>query len=191
MCTMEILRLILCTVYVHYGISRLILCTVYVHYGNLKLSLSCRCQNLCATRVCLRERKRIFDDFYKLTNHDSQNKYLYGLIERSVPKQRRRRRSATEKARRNTFYYYVRLTSGDLVKVCKQAFCEIHGVGKRRVEILCEKLVSGVLFSGDNRGKHNNRPHATSDDLKAQIREHMSSQESHYSRHDNNNCLTT
>lgn len=99
---------------------------------SIKLSLSCRCQNHCATRVVLRERKRIFDDFYKLSDHDSQNKYLYGLIERSVPKQRRHRRSTTEKARRNTFYYYVRLTSGDLVKVCKQVFCEIHGVGKRR-----------------------------------------------------------
>lgn len=56
------------------------------------------------------------------------------------------------------------------------------------VENLCEKLVSGVLFSGDDRGKHDNRPHATSEDLKAQIREHISSfpsQESHYSRHDN------
>ena len=132
------------------------------------------------------ERKRIFDDFYKLADHDSQNKYLYGLIERSIPK--RRPRSSAKKARANSFYYYVRLSSGDLVKVCKQAFCEIHGIGKRRVENLCEKLVSVVLFSGDNRGKHKNRPHGTSGDLKAQIREHISSfpsQESHYSGHDN------
>ena len=123
---------------------------------SMKLSLSCRCQNHCASRVCVRERKRIFDDFYSLADHDSQNKYLYRLIERSVPKQRRPRRSATKKARRNSFYYYIRLSSGDLVKICKQAFCEIHRVGKRRVENLCEKVVSGVLFSGDNRGKHDN-----------------------------------
>ena len=70
---------------------------------------------------------------------------------------------------KNTFHYYVRLSSGDLIKVCKQAFCEIHRIGKRRVENLCEKLVSGILFSGDNHGKHSNRPHATSEDLKAQI----------------------
>ena len=44
------------------------------------------------------------------------------------------------------------------------------------------------FFTGDNHGKHSNRLHVTSDGLKAQIREHISSfpsQESHYSRHDN------
>jgi len=153
----------------------------------LKTSLCCRCRNRCASRVSLAERKHIFDEFYKLADHDSQNKYLYGLIKRSVPKQRRPRSAAGE-ARSNSFYYHVRLSSGDHVKVCKQAFYQIHGIGKRRVEHLCEKLVSGVLFSGDDRGKHKNRPHATSEELKAQVREHISSfpsQESHYSRHDN------
>ena len=51
----------------------------------------------------------------------------------------------------------------------------MHAIGKCRVEHLCEKLVSGVLLSGDERGQHKNRPHATSEDLKAQIREHISS----------------
>ena len=81
-----------------------------------------------------------------------------------------------------------RLSSGNRVKVCKQAFYQIHAIGKQCVEHLCEKLVSGILFSGDERGKHKNRPNATREDLKAQIREHISSfpsRESHYSRHDN------
>ena len=50
------------------------------------------------------------------------------------------------------------------------------------------KPVSGVLFSGDNRGKHKNRPHSISDELKAQVRDHINSfpsRESHYSRQDN------
>ena len=29
---------------------------------------------------------------------------------------------------------------------------QIHGIGKRRIECLCGKLVSGVPFSGDDRG---------------------------------------
>ena len=91
------------------------------------------------------ERKRIFDDFYKVADHDSQNKYLYGLIECSIPKQRRPRSSA-KKARANSFYRYVRLSSADLVKVCKQAFCEIHGIGKRRVENLREASVWCSFF---------------------------------------------
>ena len=135
------------------------------------------------------ERKRIFDDFYKLANHDSQNKYLYGLVKRLVPKQRRPRSGTANKTpRRNSFKYHVRLSSGDHVKVCKLAFCQIHSIGKCRVENVCEKIAAGVLFSGDERGKHDNRPHSTSEELKVQIRAHISSfpcQESHYSRSDN------
>ena len=91
-------------------------------------------------------------------------------------------------ARSNSFQYHVCLSSGIHVKVCKQAFYQIHPIGKRHVKHLCEKLVSGVLFSGDEHGKHKHRPHTTSEDLKAQIQEHISSfpsRESHYSCHDN------
>lgn len=151
------------------------------------VSLSCRCQYHCSSRVSMAERKRIFGNFYELADHDSQNKYLFGLIERSSPKQRRPR-GATNAPRGNVFYYFVRLREGDRINVCKQAFCQIHAIGKRRVEVLCKKVVSGVLFSGDNRGKHKNRPHAICNELKTQIREHITSfpcRESHYSRHDN------
>ena len=42
----------------------------------MKLSRSCHCQNQCASRVCVAEkRQRIFDYFYKLADHDCQNKY--------------------------------------------------------------------------------------------------------------------
>ena len=150
-------------------------------------SLSCSCQNHCALLVSASERKHIFESFYKLGDHDSQNKYLYGLIERFAPK-RKRPRSTTMTTRSHSYHYHVRLNSGDQVRVCKKAFCEIHRISKRRVEIACKKLTSGVLFSGDERGKHKNRPHAINEELKAQVREHISSfpsQESHYSRHNN------
>ena len=55
----------------------------------------------------------------------------------------------TKVARSNSFQYHVCLSSGIHVKVCKQAFYQIHPIGKCRVKHLCEKLVSGVLFSGD------------------------------------------
>ena len=64
----------------------------------------------------------------------------------------------------------VCLREGDQINVCKQAFCQIHAIGKDRVEILCKKVVSGVLFSGDNHGKHKNRSHAICNKLKTQVR---------------------
>ena len=97
-------------------------------------SLSCHCQ-ITVVHAFVWE-KLIFDDFYKLADHDSQNKYLYGLIEQLVPKQRRPQTSAAKKTRANTFHYYVCLSSGDLIKVCKQTFCEIHRIGKYQVENL-------------------------------------------------------
>ena len=76
--------------------------------------LSCRCQRHCSSRVSMAERERIFDDFYKLGDHDSQNKYLFGLIERSSPKQRRPR-GATSKPRDNVFYYFEVEDNGSVV----------------------------------------------------------------------------
>lgn len=137
--------------------------------------------------MSITERKRIFTEFYELADHDCQNKYLFGLIERFSPKQRRARKD-NSKPRDSSFRYFVRISSGDRVCVCKQAFCQLHAIGKRRTEDICNKLVCGTLFSGDNRGKHKNRPHAVSNELKDQIREHISSfpsRESHYSRQDN------
>ena len=80
--------------------------------------VSCCCQNRCASHVRVAEMEHIFDEFYKLADHDSQNKYLYWLIKRSVPKQRRPR-SGTKVARSNSFQYHVCLSSGIHIKVCK------------------------------------------------------------------------
>ena len=138
------------------------------------IALSCCCQHHCSLRVAMEERKRIFDEFYKLADHDNQNKYLFGLIERTTPKQRRPPASSG-KQRRNTFSYFIRLSTGECVAVCKQAFCPVHAIGKHRVEVLCEKLATGVRFSGDDRGEHTSRPQAIAEELKAQDREHISS----------------
>ena len=66
-------------------------------------SLSCRCQHYCSSLVTVADMKRIFNDFYKLGSHDTQNKYLFGLIERCIHRQRRRRRSMG-KPRLNTYH---------------------------------------------------------------------------------------
>ena len=76
-------------------------------------------------------------------------------------------------------------------QISKRLYYESQVRGKRRVEVISTKLVSGVLFSGDNRGLHGSRPHAIRDEIKAQVREHIESfpaQESHYSRQDDLKC---
>ena len=87
-----------------------------------------------------------------------------------------------------TYRYFVRNVKGEQIHVCKDAFCKLHAIGKRRVEVISTKMVSGVLFSGDNRGLHGSRPHTITGEIKGQVREHIESfpaRESHYSRQDN------
>ena len=98
--------------------------------------------------MCIEEdRKHIFEEFYKLTDHDTQNKYLYGFIEHLEPKQRRAR-LGTGKKRSSAFRYHVRLNSGDFAQVCKSAFQQIHGISKRRIECLGGVTPRRVLVKG-------------------------------------------
>lgn len=138
----------------------------------------------------MEDRQQLLGDFYQIGSHDTQNKYIYGLIERCVPRQRKQCRS-TGKPRLNTYRYFVRNVRGERIQVCKDTFCQLHAIGKRGVEVVASKLASGVLFSGDNRGSHASRPHAIQDEVKAKIREHIESfpaRETHYSRQDNRKC---
>ena len=148
------------------------------------VAITCRCKLNCSQKVRPGERKRIFDEFYKLKSHDAQNNYLYGLIHKEDVR-RRRVRGAGAAKRAAIYRYHVRCNYE--VEVCKKTFCDIHAVGKRRVEVLCEKLKAGNLLPGDARGTHRNR-RTIPEQVKERIREHIRSfprHQSHYSRGDN------
>ena len=51
-----------------------------------------------------------------------------------------------------SFHYHVRLGDGFTVTVGKKTFCDIHAVGKRRVEALSCKLGTGELLYRDGPG---------------------------------------
>ena len=144
-------------------------------------NLTCKCQYSCREKLDEKECERLFTDFYKLGEYDTQNKYLFGLLGRMDVK-RKKRGSAT--SRKNTIVYHVRLVDGTRVQVCKKSFCDFHSIGKRRVENLVDKLVNGVFMGGDERGKHSSRPHAIPEVWKDKVREHIRSiprRQSHYS----------
>ena len=82
----------------------------------------------------------------------------------------------------------MELTSGTDIRVCKKVFCEIHCVGRKRVDDLCMKLSAGEITVSDNQGKHAVRPRIISKELWDKIQDHIASfphQESHYSQKDN------
>ena len=146
--------------------------------------ISCSCGRDCSKKVTISEQTAIFSKFYELSNHDTQNKYLFGLIKKAEVKRRRAKGGSTRSA---VFHYYVRLSNGEETEVCKGAFCQVHAVGKKRVENLAKKLGESLIPS-DDRGKHKNRPHTIPESTKDKIREHIRSfprRQSHYSRSDN------
>ena len=150
------------------------------------VSISCRCTNKCRENVGDEEQERIFTGFYELGSHDQQNKYLFGLIHKVDVK--RRRGAGGHAGRRHTFTYHVRLRDGKSVQVCKNTFCVLHGIAKRRVEGVAAQLVDGVVIASDERGKHKSRPHSVPDEVKEKIREHIKlfpRRKSHYSRSSN------
>ena len=152
--------------------------------GKQLASLSCHCSYRCRD-IREEERLRIFQEFYDLGNHDAQNKYLYGLISTADVK---RRTTKSTRPRAHTIVYQVRLADGSRKRVCKKSFCDLHVIGKRRVEKLVEKMSLGILIASDCRGKHENRPYAISDEAKDKVREHIKSfphRQSHYSRASN------
>ena len=135
------------------------------------------------------KKERIFEKFYKLANYEHQNQYLYGLIHpKSIKRRAKPCGPARGKTRSHTFAYHVRLADGTQVQVCKKSFCDVHALGKRRLENFCQKMADGVLITTDRRGKHKNQPHAVRNEMKHTVREHIMSfprRKSHYSRTDN------
>ena len=148
----------------------------------------CTCKRKCFEKVGENEVKDIFEGFLQLSDKDKQDAYLFSLISCS-PIQRQRPRCQESTVERSSAYYYrVKGDHNDIV-VCKQAFISIHGISAKRVRRLCEHASSGSSTPPtDKRGKHNNHYSMDSSIVK-QVENHIESfpsQESHYSRFDNN-----
>jgi len=60
-----------------------------------------------------------------------------------------------------------------MLQVCVKALANIHGVGKSKIHILCEKLGQNVLFPRDERGRHSKMPKKVSDDTVELVRQHI------------------
>ena len=59
------------------------------------------------------------------------------------------------------------------ISECESLILKGHQVSKRRVELVCAQLVSGVLFPGDDHRKYKIRPNAVPESLKDNIRKHI------------------
>ena len=93
-----------------------------------------------------------------------------------------------------SFSYTLRNDRGLNVKVCQKAFCAVHGLGLKCLQVLGCKIQGASEMSDvawDKRGKHSNH-YKIDEDIRQFVQEHIlsfPSRGSHYSRQDNSNCL--
>ena len=59
----------------------------------------------CSKKVTILEQAAIFSKFYELSNHNTQNEYLFGLLLKTGVKHRRAKGGSTQSA---VCHYYVR-----------------------------------------------------------------------------------
>ena len=78
--------------------------------------LTCRCQYGCQKKLNKEERQRLFTEFYQLSAHAEQNKYLFGLLSKKEVKRRKRTESSV-RSRKATIVYCIGLKDGTRVQV--------------------------------------------------------------------------
>lgn len=71
-----------------------------------------------------------------------------------------------------SFTYSLQNGKGIRVHTYQKAFCDIHGFGPKRLQILQRKLRQGLELEPDKRGKHSSHS-SVDEDIKKLVREHI------------------
>ena len=70
------------------------------------------------------------------------------------------------------FIYSIRNDKGINVRICQKAFCDVHGFGPKRLQVLRRKLGRGLELEPDKRGNHSNHC-SVDEDVKKLVKEHI------------------
>lgn len=142
----------------------------------------CRCKRGCFAVKLEGNKNTIFTKFRSLTYNEQSQFLAYQCIEICEPK-RPKIKNEPNPRRKCTVFYFLPLEN-EKIRVCQRTITDTLKVTPRRIQMLVEKLKNGTEIK-DFRGRHTNRPHAITGDIKELVTEHISSfpkQESHYSR---------
>lgn len=95
----------------------------------------------------------LFKKFYDL-DYNGQQGFLRGLIRPARIARRRHGRyeNPEDSHRQRTFKYMLPLRGDSEVQVWKNTFCKTFIITQRRVQIISEKVVNGVIDVSDRRG---------------------------------------
>nr|CAH7739928.1 unnamed protein product [Callosobruchus chinensis] len=139
------------------------------------------CRLKCNKKFMHDDIQRIFQEFYRL-DVNAKNALLFKSIA-MCPVARIRKQAKKHKS--HSYKYSVKLKGQDII-VCKTAFCKLYQIGRRKVEVIINKIKKGESApSADKRGCHSNRPHKLKQEVVDRIIAHIRkfpAESSHYSR---------
>lgn len=153
-----------------------------------KTGKDCNCKFKCFKKINDTTKQDILTIFNNIANKEKQDIFLGGQI--VIKKVARSRPKSGEGLKRSCSCEYTIKIGTTVSRVCRNAFCSLYGVSKKRVELIIKHLKDNIPAPNDMRGKHTNRPNMIPDDVIHQIDSHIQSfpkRSSHYSRTKNEN----
>jgi hypothetical protein len=124
-----------------------------------------KCKYKCATKLSAKDRKEVFDGFWKLS--DSEKNYFYANTTDRIVKDRKRTKAENSRRTYSVQYHLVRGT--DRIRDCKTFYLTTLDISAKRIEY----FYSREEGFDDQRGKHSKNK--VSEKERERIRQHIRS----------------
>lgn len=145
----------------------------------------CKCKFHCAD-IPYQQKLKIFNDFYALKDNVKQNSYVMNLIHVCGVKIRRHGNyvNPEESRRQATLSFTLPDGAGNILQVCRNTFCTVLGITRKRIETLSKLKKQGETVYIEKRGNKQLHRKFTPDD-EALVIDHINRfprEEGHYNR---------
>lgn len=142
------------------------------------------CRLKCSERFSIQSREKILEKFYKLVIN-SKNVLIFKSIKMYEVNCHRSRKNLKTKS--YSFKYTVTCDK-ETALVCKNAFCSLYRIGRKKVFRAQQELKAGQVAPSPHKQGHHTNPKKIPEDVITCIENHIKqfpSEESHYSRNKN------
>lgn len=147
-----------------------------------------KCRLQCGSKFSVEARETILKKYYNLNNNAKCCILFKSIALEPVARHRIRTKSSTNRPKQYSFRYSITFEKANIT-VCKDAFCSLYQIGRKKVENIQNQLKTGQSApTPSKQGLHKNRPHKINEDVIACIMNHISkfpAENSHYSRNKN------
>lgn len=150
-------------------------------------NFECKCRKKCANNIQEALRKTLFKNFWDMGSFQTQNAYLCGLVQQTLPSNRRPRNSSRPPKQKINHYRFQ--VEGNSVIVCKTFFLNTLQISDGRLTRALNKVMLGKPAGSDDRGRRAPK-NKTSVEQMNELLNHINSfpsYQSHYTRAHNPN----